>query len=49
MGESGNVKKRRIVGSKKRKASEDAVAATPKGTADGYCVQFISNTLDIID
>ncbi|KAG1457472.1 hypothetical protein G6F56_006596 [Rhizopus delemar] len=32
-----------------RKAPEDAVAAIPKGTTAGHFVQFISDTLDIID
>lgn len=49
MREPGNVKKRRVVGAKKRKAPEDAVAAIPKGTTAGHFVQFISDTLDIMD
>jgi hypothetical protein len=50
MREPDNVKKRRVVGAKKRKAAEDAVAAAiPKGTTAGHFVQFISDTLDIMD
>ncbi|EIE77307.1 hypothetical protein G6F46_011653 [Rhizopus delemar] len=49
MREPGNVKKRRVVGAKKRKVPEDAVAAIPKGTTAGHFVQFISDTLDIVD
>ncbi|KAG1147375.1 hypothetical protein G6F37_005505 [Rhizopus arrhizus] len=47
--EPGNVKKRRVVGAKKRKALEDVVVAIPKGTTAGHFVQFISDTLDIMD
>ncbi|KAG1152798.1 hypothetical protein G6F37_000839 [Rhizopus arrhizus] len=49
MREPGNVKKRRVVGAKKRKTPEDAVAAIPKGTTAGHFVQFISDTLDMMD
>lgn len=49
MREPGNVKKRRVVGAKKRKTPENAVAAVPKGTTAGHFVQFISDTLDIMD
>ena len=45
----GNVKKRRVVGAKKRKAAEDAVPKIPTGTTGGHFVQFISDTLDIMD
>ncbi|KAG1049283.1 hypothetical protein G6F43_008382 [Rhizopus delemar] len=47
--EPGNVKKRRVVGAKKRKAPEGVAAAIPKGTTTGHFVQFISDTLDIMD
>lgn len=47
--EPGNVKKRRVVGAKKRKAPEGAVSAIPKGTTTGHFMQFISDTLDIMD
>jgi transposase len=45
----GNVKKRRVVGAKRRKAPEGVAAAIPKGTTAGHFVQFISDTLDIMD
>lgn len=47
--EPGNVKKRKVVGAKKRKAPEGDAAAIPKGTTAGHFVQFISDTLDIMD
>ncbi|CAO3675350.1 unnamed protein product [Rhizopus stolonifer] len=40
---------RRVVGAKKRKAPEGVAAAIPKGTTVGHFVQFISDTLDIMD
>ncbi|EIE86270.1 hypothetical protein G6F46_010050 [Rhizopus delemar] len=49
MREPGSVKKRRVVGAKKRKAPEGVAAVIPKGTTAGHFVQFISDTLDIID
>lgn len=49
MRETGNVKKRRVVGATKQKAAGDAGAAIPEGTTAGHYLQFISNTLDIMD
>ncbi|CAO3615524.1 unnamed protein product [Mucor hiemalis] len=49
MREPGNVKRRRVVGAKKRKATEDISATIPKGTTTGHYVQFISDTLNIMD
>ncbi|GAN11558.1 hypothetical protein MAM1_0691d11127 [Mucor ambiguus] len=45
----GNVKKRKVVGAKKRKAPGDNGSAIPKRTTSGHHLQFISDTLDIID
>lgn len=48
--EPGNVKKRKVVGARKRKEPGDsAAAAIPKGTTAGHYAQFISDTLDIMD
>jgi hypothetical protein len=49
MREPGNVKKRRVVGAKKRNAPGDAASAIPKGTTSDPYVQFTSDTLDIMD
>lgn len=49
MRETGNVKKRRVVGATKREAAGDAGAAIPKGTTAGHYLRFISDTLDIMD
>lgn len=45
----GNVKRRKVVGATKRKVPGDASSAIPKGTTAGHYLQFISDTLDIID
>ncbi|KAK4515513.1 TPT domain-containing protein [Mucor velutinosus] len=45
----GNVKERKVVGAKKRKAPGNNGSAIPKGTTSGHCLQFISDTLDIMD
>lgn len=45
----GNVKRRRVADATKRKAPGDAASAIPKGTTDGHFVQFICDTLDIMD
>jgi hypothetical protein len=45
----GNVKKRKIVGATKRKEAGDAESVIPKGTTAGHYVQFISDTLDIME
>lgn len=50
--EPSNVKKRKVVDARKRKESGDsaaAAAAIPKGTTARRYVQFISDTLDIMD
>ncbi|KAI8890716.1 hypothetical protein K501DRAFT_154355, partial [Backusella circina FSU 941] len=45
----GNIKKRKVVGAKKRKAPGDNGSAIPKGTTSGHYLRFISDTLDIMD
>lgn len=45
----GNVKERRIVGATRRKAPGDVAPSIPKGTTTGHYIQFISDTLDIMD
>lgn len=45
----GNVKRRKMVGVTKRKIPGDAISAIPKGTTAGHYLQFISDTLDIMD
>ena len=47
--DTGNTKKRKVDGAKKRKATDAAVKAIPKGTTTGHYVQFISDTMDIMD
>ncbi|EIE81118.1 hypothetical protein RO3G_05823 [Rhizopus delemar RA 99-880] len=48
--EPGNVKKKEeLLVLKKRKAPEGVAAVIPKGTTAGHFVQFISDTLDIMD
>jgi hypothetical protein len=49
IGDSKNVKKGKIVGAIKRKAAGDAVSAIPKGTTASHYVQFISDTLNIMN
>ncbi|KAG1136875.1 hypothetical protein G6F37_011645 [Rhizopus arrhizus] len=49
MREPGNSKKRIVVGATKRKAPEDTASAILKGTTACHYVQFISDTLDIMD
>ncbi|EIE88315.1 hypothetical protein RO3G_13026 [Rhizopus delemar RA 99-880] len=48
MRESGNIKRRKVVGATKRKAPEDRISV-PKGTTSGHYTQFISDTMDIMD
>ncbi|KAG2209421.1 hypothetical protein INT47_008263 [Mucor saturninus] len=48
MRESGNVKRRKVVGATKRKAPEDKLSV-PKGTTGGHYLQFLSDTMDIMD
>lgn len=45
----GNTRKRRVVGSTKRKAAGDMAPTIPKGTTSGHYIQFISDTMDIMD
>ncbi|KAG1144704.1 hypothetical protein G6F37_003151 [Rhizopus arrhizus] len=47
MRESGNIKRRKVVGATKRKTPEDRVSI-PKRTTSGHYVQFINGTIDII-
>jgi hypothetical protein len=47
MRESGNIKRRKVVGATKRKAPEDRISI-PKGTTSGHYIQFINDTMDII-
>ncbi|KAG0786612.1 hypothetical protein G6F62_008901 [Rhizopus arrhizus] len=46
--ESGNIKKRKVVGATKRKAPEDQLSV-PKGTTGEHYLQFINDTMDIMD
>ncbi|KAG1167496.1 hypothetical protein G6F36_012526 [Rhizopus arrhizus] len=46
--ESGNLKRRKAVGATKRKAPEDQLSV-PKGTIGEHYLQFISDTMDIMD
>lgn len=48
MRESGNTKKRKVVGATKRKAPEDRLSV-PKGTTGGHYLQFLNDTMDIMD
>jgi hypothetical protein len=45
----GNTRKRRVVGATKRKAAGDMAPTIPKGTTSGHYIQFISDTMDIMD
>ncbi|KAG0786120.1 hypothetical protein G6F22_007727 [Rhizopus arrhizus] len=45
---SGNIKRRKVVGATKRKAPEDRISI-PKRTTSGHYVQFINDTIDIMD
>ncbi|KAG1145525.1 hypothetical protein G6F37_003396 [Rhizopus arrhizus] len=47
MRESGNIKRRKVVGAIKRKAVEDRIVI-PKGTTSGHYVQFINDTMNIM-
>ena len=46
---SGNIKRRKVVGTTKRKVPGDTASAIPKRTTAGHYLQFISDTLDIMD
>lgn len=48
MREAGNVKKRKVVGATKRKTPEDRLSV-PKGTTGGHYLQFLNDTMDIMD
>ncbi|KAG1056751.1 hypothetical protein G6F43_001371 [Rhizopus delemar] len=48
MREPGNVKKRKVHGAAKRKSSGDRLSV-PKETTGAHCMQFIIDTLDIMD
>ncbi|KAG1455572.1 hypothetical protein G6F55_006995 [Rhizopus delemar] len=48
MRKPGNVKKRKVHGATKRKASRDRLSV-PKGTTGAHCMHFIIDTLDIMD
>ncbi|KAG1056438.1 hypothetical protein G6F43_001683 [Rhizopus delemar] len=47
MRESGNIKRRKVVGATKRKAPEDKISV-PKGTTSGHYTKFINDTIDIM-
>lgn len=49
IGEPGNFKKRKVVGATKLKVPGDELSDIPKGTTAGHSLQFISDTLDIMD
>jgi transposase len=46
--EPGNVKRRKVVGATKRKSPEDRISV-PKGTTSGHYLNFINDTMDIMD
>lgn len=46
--EPGNVKRRKVVGVTKRKSPEDRISV-PKGTTSGHYLNFINDTMDIMD
>lgn len=46
--ESGNIKKRKVVGAAKRKAPEESLIV-PKGTTGEHYLQLISDTMEIMD
>ncbi|KAG2209381.1 hypothetical protein INT45_010803, partial [Circinella minor] len=46
--ESGNLKRRKVMGATKRKAPEGQLSV-PKGTTGEHYLQFISDTMDIMD
>lgn len=46
--ESGNIKRRKVVGTTKRKAPEDQLSVL-KGTTGEHYLQFINDTMDIMD
>ncbi|KAG2226244.1 hypothetical protein INT45_005916 [Circinella minor] len=46
--ESGNLKRRKVMGATKRKAPEGQMSV-PKGTIGEHYLQFISDTMDIMD
>lgn len=46
--ESGNIKKRKVVGAAKRKAPEERLIV-PKGTTGEHYLQLISDTMEIMD
>ncbi|CAO3684171.1 unnamed protein product [Rhizopus stolonifer] len=48
MREAGNIKKRRVVGAKRRKGPEDKLTVS-SGTTDEHYLQFLNDTMDIID
>lgn len=45
----GNSHKRRVVCARKRKVTDNFAANIPKGTTGGHFVQFVSDTLEIMD
>ncbi|KAG1146978.1 hypothetical protein G6F37_003676 [Rhizopus arrhizus] len=46
--ESRNIKRRKVIGATKRKAPEDQLSV-PKGTTGEHYLQFINDTMDIVD
>ncbi|KAI8884478.1 hypothetical protein K501DRAFT_161332, partial [Backusella circina FSU 941] len=48
MRESGNVKRRKVVGATKRKAPQDRLSV-PNGTTGDHYLQFFNDTMDIMD
>lgn len=48
MREFGNIKRRKVVGAAKRKALQDNLSI-PKGTTGGHYLQFLSDTMDIMN
>lgn len=48
MRESGNIKRRKVVGAAKRKAPQYNLSII-KGTTCGHYFQFLSDTMDIMD
>ncbi|KAG1471987.1 hypothetical protein G6F56_001802 [Rhizopus delemar] len=48
MSESGNVKRKKVVGATKRKAPQDRLSV-PKGTTGCHYLHFLNDTMDIMD
>lgn len=48
MRESGNIKRKKVVGATKRKAPQDRLSV-PRGATGGHYLHFLNDTMDIMD